>query len=117
MASEALDEANASKGKSKKGKGTKCKGADDPEKIDGRAGPRSENIVLSKTIDYLSELVNGQTALMQRLENARAMLPPGHPLLDPPSTPPLWERQWTGGEGKMEADDDEDDDEQDAAGR
>lgn len=66
-------------------------------------------------IDYLSSLVNEQTSLLQRLDHARSILPPGHPLLEIPSQPPCWERQWTGGEGK--ADDDDEDAEEDAPSR
>lgn len=108
-------EYSSSRGKSKKGKGAKPKSGDDPGKLDGRAGPRSENVVLGKTIDYLSSLVNEQTSLLQRLDHARSILPPGHPLLEIPSQPPCWERQWTGGEGK--ADDDDEDAEEDAPSR
>ncbi|TEB04021.1 hypothetical protein FA13DRAFT_1750749 [Coprinellus micaceus] len=60
------------------------------DKIDGRAGPRSENVVLSKTIKSVI-----------RLQNARSMLPPGHPCLLPLSPYPIWEREWKGGEGKF----------------
>jgi len=91
-----------------KGKATN----DDAERVDGRAGPRSENVVLSKTIDYLQELLSEREVLMQRLQVARGVLPVDHPLLHPwPDAPlPLWERKWTGGEGKDHDDDDDDDD-------
>ncbi|KAF9223740.1 hypothetical protein BS17DRAFT_733478 [Gyrodon lividus] len=97
----------------RKGKG-KAKDDDDGEKIDGRAGPRSENVVLSKTIDYVNELLSEREALMQRLHAARSALPVDHPLLrpQPDAPPPLWERKWTGGE-KKEGDDDDDDDDDD----
>ncbi|KAF8119690.1 hypothetical protein EV363DRAFT_1409768 [Boletus edulis] len=82
---------------------------DDGEKVDGRAGPRSENVVLSKSIDYLHELLSEREALMQRHQAARSALPADHPLLHPPPDAPLplWERKWTGGEQNDE--DDEDD--------
>ncbi|KAF6754550.1 hypothetical protein DFP72DRAFT_812749 [Ephemerocybe angulata] len=71
------------------------------DKIDGRAGPRSENVVLSKTIDYLNDLLSERTNLLSRLQRARSMLPPGHPGLIPLSPNPPWEREWKGGEGKF----------------
>jgi len=75
---------------------------DDGEKIDGRAGPRSENIVLQKTIDYIQELNATREDLLRRLAQARGSLPPDHPLLTSqgvlnPTTGqklPLWEREW-----------------------
>lgn len=71
---------------------------DDGEKIDGRAGPRSENIVLQKTIDYIQELNATKEDLLRRLAQARSVLPSDHPLLTPQcvagETAPLWEREW-----------------------
>ncbi|KAG6857411.1 hypothetical protein H0H87_004773 [Tephrocybe sp. NHM501043] len=96
------------------------KGKDGEDKIDGRAGPRSENVVLSKTIDYINELIDDRSALLARLHRARSSLPPGHPALIPaPYTSqrpgpdgehrsideqeicPLWEREWKGGHGTL----------------
>ncbi|KAG6919183.1 hypothetical protein DXG01_008481 [Tephrocybe rancida] len=93
------------------------KGKDGEEKIDGRAGPRSENVVLSKTIDYINELIDDRSALLARLHGARSSLPPGHPALVPSNqysgsgnerregededTGPLWEREWKGGHGTL----------------
>jgi len=76
--------------------------SDDGEKIDGRAGPRSENIVLQKTIDYIQELNATKEDLLRRLAQVRSVLPLDHPLLSPqgisnPDTgeaAPLWEREW-----------------------
>ncbi|KAJ7126796.1 hypothetical protein C8R44DRAFT_617548 [Mycena epipterygia] len=100
----------SSKGKRGRGRGR----ADDggaADKVDGRAGPRSENVVLSKTIDYMNELLADRAALSARLDRARAVLPPGHPARTPAHADPLWEREWKGGVGHAEedADDDEDD--------
>ncbi|KAI0661595.1 hypothetical protein C8Q70DRAFT_910418, partial [Cubamyces menziesii] len=73
------------------------------EKTDGRAGPRSENVVLQKTIDYITELLDDRAALVQRLQIARGILPLGHPAaqLDPRHLDaqgvPLWDREWNGG--------------------
>ena len=104
-------------GRKKKTKNTN----DDGEKIDGRAGPRSENIVLQKSrehpcvstfcanpcilsaIDYIQELNATKDGLLHRLAQARGALPPGHPLLTPQGIPnpatgqtvPLWEREWS----------------------
>ncbi|CAK5268362.1 unnamed protein product [Mycena citricolor] len=91
--------------------------ADEADKLDGRAGPRSENVVLSKTIDHLEALLAERTALVSRLERARLALPPGHPALVP--TPgaltdvngvptPLWEREWKGGAPENDGDEEED---------
>ncbi|KAG5647349.1 hypothetical protein DXG03_000417 [Asterophora parasitica] len=78
------------------------------EKIDGRAGPRSENVVLSKTIDYINELMEERSALLARLHSARSTLPPGHPALIPDTQytdegeeGPLWQREWKGGHGTL----------------
>ncbi|KAJ3714073.1 hypothetical protein C8R42DRAFT_646482 [Lentinula raphanica] len=82
------------------------------EKIDGRAGPRSENIVLGKTIDYIKELLHDRQDLLARLERARASLAPDHPSGKPSDPHPLWEREWKGGSGKEgEAEEDEEDEE------
>ncbi|KAF5372783.1 hypothetical protein D9615_010111 [Tricholomella constricta] len=95
------------------------KGKDGEEKVDGRAGPRSENVVLSKTIDYINELLDERNTLLARLHSARSTLPPGHPALVPAQYPstysgpgheregggeesgPLWEREWKGGHGTL----------------
>ncbi|EAU83089.1 hypothetical protein CC1G_11173 [Coprinopsis cinerea okayama7 len=85
----------------KKRSGKKKEGEEgSKDKIDGRAGPRSENVVLSKTIDYINDLLADRASLLARLQRARAMLPPGHPALVPLVPNPLWEREWKGGEGK-----------------
>jgi hypothetical protein len=125
-----------SKGRGKRGRG---RGKEDGEKVDGRAGPRSENVVLGKSksrwfllvrrvmtgfdfsaIEYIKELLGDQAALLARLQRARSALPRGHPALVPRcmresggAQIPLWEREWKGGEGRTgsgEEDDDDDDD-------
>ncbi|THV07228.1 hypothetical protein K435DRAFT_848183 [Dendrothele bispora CBS 962.96] len=78
------------------------------EKIDGRAGPRSENIVLGKTIDYINDLLKDREALLERLERARSTIGPNHPSYSPSDPQPLWEREWKGGSGKDGDGDDED---------
>ncbi|KAJ7761980.1 hypothetical protein DFH07DRAFT_883335 [Mycena maculata] len=103
---------SSSKGKRGRGRGR----ADDSiDKVDGRAGPRSENVVLSKTIDYMNELLADRDALRGRLDRARAALPPGHPARTPADADadPLWEREWKGGAGH--ADEDEDAEEDDSS--
>ncbi|KAI0768167.1 hypothetical protein BD413DRAFT_479889, partial [Trametes elegans] len=73
------------------------------EKADGRAGPRSENVVLQKTIDYINGLIAERSALQQRLQIARGVLPLGHHAaqIDPRHLDAqgvaLWEREWNGG--------------------
>ena len=123
------DEQQLADGKSKSRRRGKGKAKDDDgERVDGRAGPRSENVVLSKSksfhtksavslspvlaIDYMHELLSERETLTQRLQVARGALPVDHPLLHPwPDAPlPVWERKWTGGEGKGNDDDDDDDD-------
>ncbi|KAH9945325.1 uncharacterized protein BXZ73DRAFT_96311 [Epithele typhae] len=101
------EEAAAAKGRGRGGggaeKGKKKKGRADGDKADGRAGPKSENVVLSKTIEHISDLLAQRAALQQRLELARGVLPLGHPAtaIDPshldPNGTPLWEREWNGG--------------------
>ncbi|KAJ3873867.1 hypothetical protein F5051DRAFT_336906 [Lentinula edodes] len=82
------------------------------EKIDGRAGPRSENIVLGKTIEYIKELLHDRQDLLARLERARSSIAPDHPSGKPLDPLPLWEREWKGGSGKEgDAEDEEDEDE------
>jgi len=99
--------AAGSKGK-KKARG---RFGDDGEKVDGRAGPRSENIVLQKTIDYVQDLLIDRKDLLARLHIARNSLARGHPLLLSDGREMLWEREWTGGEHDAD-DEDEDDDEE-----
>ncbi|EKM58248.1 uncharacterized protein PHACADRAFT_90008, partial [Phanerochaete carnosa HHB-10118-sp] len=95
----------------------KAKSSEETEKPDGRAGPKSENFVLQQTIDHLNALLTERTKLMARLNQARATLSPGHPALQYPPNHlddkgiPLWEREWTGGTGWGDAEDDAGDDE------
>ncbi|KAJ6513043.1 hypothetical protein C8R45DRAFT_857347 [Mycena sanguinolenta] len=95
------------KGKRGRGRGRQD---DSTEKIDGRAGPRSENVVLSKTIDYMNDVLAERDALRARLERARSVLPPGHPARTPLHSDPLWEREWKGGANTEEDGEEEDDD-------
>ncbi|KAI0045856.1 hypothetical protein FA95DRAFT_1452525, partial [Auriscalpium vulgare] len=91
---------------------TRGKVGDDGEKIDGRAGPRSENIVLAKTVDYLQELLSERQGLVERLQRARGLLPRNHPAQRPQTggQQPLWEREWTGGDDANDDDGSDDDD-------
>ncbi|KAG8905797.1 hypothetical protein FRB99_008222 [Tulasnella sp. 403] len=91
----AEEAACASTGK-KRGRGRLL--GEDGEKLDGRAGPRSESVVLQKTIEYMTELLNQRSSLLERLQVARGSLPPGHPALIGPADRP-WERVWNGGIG------------------
>ncbi|KII85173.1 hypothetical protein PLICRDRAFT_63415, partial [Plicaturopsis crispa FD-325 SS-3] len=98
-------------GGTKKGKGKAKRGSqDDIEKADGRAGPRSENVVLQKTIDYIQDLISERSALLTRLHAAAAVLPPTHPSHPSrlPSEERLWEREWTGGHGHEDEDEEYD---------
>ncbi|KAF8181325.1 hypothetical protein BJ912DRAFT_614228 [Pholiota molesta] len=75
------------------------------ERLDGRAGPRSENVVLSKTIEHIQALIADRSALLARLHRARSSLLPGHPALSPLIPDPPWEREWKGGSGRLEGED------------
>ncbi|KAF7336772.1 BHLH domain-containing protein [Mycena venus] len=97
----------SAKGKRGRGRGRQD---DNGEKVDGRAGPRSENVVLSKTIDYMNELLADRDALQTRLDRARSVLPPGHPARTPLQSEPLWEREWKGGVGHADEEGEDDDD-------
>jgi len=91
-----------SAGGKKKTRGKKGQGKDDDkDRIDGRAGPRSENVVLSKTIDHIQALLSDRSSLLVRLHRARSSLPPGHAALLPLMSDPPWEREWKGGEGRL----------------
>jgi len=118
----AEEEANSALGLGKKRRRNRI--GDDGEKVDGRAGPRSENIVLAKSkphasvsctqvhtlvaVEYIQQLLAERQHFTERLQRAWAMLPPGHPALGlarPPGELPLWEREWSGG---LDAKDDDD---------
>lgn len=96
----------------RKGKRSR-KGKDESEKSDkqdGRAGPRSENVVLVKTIDYISEMMAEKDDLSARLKAAQAKLSSNPAVLASSPAEPLWEREWKGGEGAEGSEDDEEDD-------
>ncbi|KAF9050832.1 hypothetical protein BDZ89DRAFT_940339 [Hymenopellis radicata] len=73
------------------------------EKLDGRAGPRSENVVLGKTIEYIH-------GLLAETEELKARLATMEPPRRDGDEPRLWERTWDGGK-KRDDDDGEDSDE------
>ncbi|KAK7463396.1 hypothetical protein VKT23_006751 [Stygiomarasmius scandens] len=98
-------------GKSKRGRRGKVDETTG-EKIDGRAGPRSENIVLGKTIEYINDLLSDRDALLERLARARSTLGRDHPSCSPLDPQPLWEREWKGGNGK-DGDAEEEEEEED----
>ncbi|KAG1745556.1 hypothetical protein EDD22DRAFT_918750 [Suillus occidentalis] len=116
MLAEAMEEeeaaANGKKGGRRRCKSKAAAANEDTDKVDGRAGPKSEHVVLSKTIDYVTELLSEHDVFKQRLMVARSALPLDHPLLQrhPDAPPPLWERKWTGGDGKCGDDEDDDED-------
>lgn len=98
--------------KRKKGKSTKGSGVDT---LDGRAGPKSESIVLSQTIEYMEHLVAKKEMLLARLRKAQSMLPAGHSVSNG-NPAPIWEKEWDGGTGVEEGDEDEDEsDDEDTA--
>ena len=67
-------------------------------------------------IDHISALLAERAVLSSRLNQARAALPNGHPALSCASKhlddkgTPLWEREWTGGTGWGDVEDDGGDD-------
>lgn len=82
--------------------------ATEGERVDGRAGPRSESVVLVKTIDHLKDLLASRQELLSRVQELRAGGLGG----DSP-----WERNWDGGTGLApEGGDEEDDGEDDGDG-
>ncbi|PSR78996.1 hypothetical protein PHLCEN_2v7183 [Hermanssonia centrifuga] len=105
------------KGRKRRRRGKAASQPEEGDKFDGRAGPKSENVVLQKTIDHLHALLTEQETLKSRLIRARTALVPGHPALSISSKHldergmPLWEREWNGGTGWNDNDNDEADDE------
>jgi hypothetical protein len=113
------EEALATDSPAAKSKTGRARGGRGVEKVDGRSGPRSENVVLFNSthpvplfprsfsqliclcaaIDYLNDLLVERQGLRARLERARAVLPPGHPARTPAESEPLWELEWKGGAG------------------
>ena len=67
-----------------------------------------------KAIDYINDLLEERTSLLNRMKRARSYLSPGHPALASLSDQqPLWEREWSGGLGILD-DVDGDSDEEEA---
>ncbi|KAI0703441.1 hypothetical protein BC835DRAFT_1263016, partial [Cytidiella melzeri] len=108
------EEAQGRTKRKRKGKGAATLEDSAEKVVDGRAGPKSENVVLSKTIDHLNALLSEQSALKARLQHAQNVLPRGHPALATSSDHlddkgvPLWEREWNGGAGWKDGEDDAD---------
>ncbi|KAF8666836.1 helix loop helix domain [Rhizoctonia solani] len=90
-AAEADDVEHAADGEGRRRRRSRARSsAADGERIDGRAGPRSESVVLIKTIDHLKDLLATRQELISRVQELRA----GDPGGDSP-----WERTWGGGTG------------------
>ncbi|KAJ1307493.1 hypothetical protein OPQ81_001592 [Rhizoctonia solani] len=90
-AAEADDAEHAADGEGRRRRRSRGRSsAADGERIDGRAGPRSESVVLVKTIDHLKDLLATRQELLSRVQELRA----GDPGGDCP-----WERTWDGGTG------------------
>jgi hypothetical protein len=63
---------------------------------------------LLAAVEHIQQLLAQRQHFVERLQRARAMLPPGHPALGlarPPGEVSLWEREWSGG---LDAKDDDD---------
>ncbi|KAL7005453.1 hypothetical protein EMMF5_005007 [Cystobasidiomycetes sp. EMM_F5] len=58
------------------------------EKIDGRAGPKSEAVVLAKTVDYLRTLLDDREALLDRLSSLQRSRSTEHHAI------PIWNQKW-----------------------
>ena len=135
---EAKTNSGGKKRRSKKGAAVDGKDLDDKdkEKTDGRAGPMSENMVLSKSmqfyfifkvskslciisltaIEHIQHLLTERSSLLSRLQHAKASLPAGHPALNTLDPDPPWEKEWKGGEGKLNLGDGDGDEEGDRDG-
>lgn len=55
-------------------------------------------------------MLTERSSLLTRLQRARASLPVGHPALTTLNPDPPWEKEWKGGEGKLNLGDDEEGD-------
>ncbi|GJN92693.1 hypothetical protein Rhopal_005728-T1 [Rhodotorula paludigena] len=67
------------------------------EKIDGRAGPKSEAVVLSKTVEHLRLLLSTRADLLDRLGSAHALASSHGVSLAPPADQPYgseWTEKW-----------------------
>ncbi|KAH9929995.1 uncharacterized protein B0H18DRAFT_994746 [Fomitopsis serialis] len=112
----AQEEANGGGEAESSAKGRKRRKKGEDSALDGRAGPKSENVVLQKTIDHIHLLLSDREALFSRLQAARQALGEGHPALvlntelRDISGVPLWEREWNGGTGTDDGADDDDGD-------
>ncbi|GAA5822289.1 hypothetical protein JCM11251_006290 [Rhodosporidiobolus azoricus] len=77
------------------------------EKVDGRAGPKSEAVVLSKTVDHLRHLLTNRQNLLLRLSTLHLTASSHSVSLPPPPAPAgypgskqlagEWEEQWEEG--------------------
>jgi hypothetical protein len=61
-------------------------------------------------------LLTERSSLLTRLQRARASLPVGHPALTTLDPDPPWEKEWKGGEGKLNLGDGDGDEEGDRDG-
>ncbi|KAI5481309.1 helix-loop-helix dna-binding domain containing protein [Pseudohyphozyma bogoriensis] len=62
------------------------------EKVDGRAGPKSEAVVLSKTVERVRELLAQRQGLLQRLSDAYVVADQKHATVTPGER--IWDEQW-----------------------
>ena len=61
-------------------------------------------------------MLTERSSLLSRLQRARASLPLGHPALNTLDPDPPWEKEWKGGEGKLNLGDGDGDEEGDRDG-
>ncbi|SGY19185.1 BQ5605_C014g07583 [Microbotryum silenes-dioicae] len=62
------------------------------EKIDGRAGPKSEAVVLGKTVDHLRDVLRERKELLERMANLYAVAGEGGVAIE--AGPRVWDELW-----------------------
>jgi len=106
----AWNNASGSGTEGKKGKKTRSgKAAEEAStaaKDGSRAGPKSESIVLSQTIEHIENLLVRKAELLERLAATRCRIPAHGQGYEPPDAP-VWEREWDGGTGVEEGEDED----------
>ncbi|ORY83488.1 hypothetical protein BCR35DRAFT_303332 [Leucosporidium creatinivorum] len=83
------------------------------EKVDGRAGPKSEAVVLGKTVEHLRNLLSERQALLERLSSLYQLAEDSD--LEVDGGRRMWEEHWDGGPvltGNAAGDEAEDGDEE-----
>ncbi|KIM33226.1 hypothetical protein M408DRAFT_326012 [Serendipita vermifera MAFF 305830] len=108
----AEQEAMDSKKKRGKAKGTVAAASAAGDGLDGRAGPKSESVVLTETIDHMELLAARKDELLARLAKAQSHFPPGQNVINAEASA-IWEKEWDGGTGIEDGEEDDEDDDED----